>query len=611
MLTLVSQTASHTLANGNSTENSISADGNNVVFTSSATDLGSSSGSAEVYSESVATGALTIVSQTSGGVIANGSSSGGSSSADGSLVAFQSTATNLVTGATSGTEEVYLKDLSTNALTLISTKADGTIANSSSYNPVLSADGHYVMFSSTATNLDPAATNGTQQVYVKNLQTGALSLLSQTSAGVAGNNASYTDNATEQAFSADDSKTTFNTAATNLAGTPVGSNVVLRDTTTGPALVLNPVTSDDVVNATELAAPVTFSGTSDAIGGTVQVSIDTAGNSIGSATVQANGTWSLAATVSGLAQGAHTEIATVQGAPYLTTTTTKPFTVDTTAPTVAFNTPVTFTDAHTATITGTVSDPSSAVTGVQVTVNGTSFAATLNGTDWSLAGVHVGSGFQIISATATDAAGNTSPATPAPFSLETGLKGPFSADEEDFDSMGRLAGETFTKSNGKIYLADTVTNLPNGDQFIDYSAGTFFAKQNYFNKSDLTTPDDHTKVETFYNNDGTHMITGYANGVKIKSIHDDTMTGGGKHETFVFKPHFGQDLITDFIVSGSGHDTLSLSRSEFSSVAQVLNHTQDVNGSAEITVGQHDTITLQNVTTAELKAHQTDIKLHA
>ena len=156
-----------------------------------------------------------------------------------------------------------------------------------------------------------------------------------------------------------------------------------------------------------------------------------------------------------------------------------------------------------------------------------------------------------------------------------------------------------------------MTNKPNGDHVIDYDSGTYFNKQSFFFKEDVFASDYSQKTETLYNNDGSHTITGFANGEKLSSLHDDTMTGGGGHETFVFKAHFGQDLITDFRAGGPGHDTLSLSSSEFSSIAQVLSHTHDVNGGAEIKVGPHDTITLQNVTKAELQAHQNDFKFHA
>ena len=610
-LTLASQTANGTIGNGQSYADGISADGNVVTFDSLSTDLGSASGTREIYAKNIATGALSVVSQTADGSVANASSFDGSVSGDGTLVAFESTATNLAGGATSGNGEIYLKNLQTGALTLVSTTASGTIADGNSSSPIISADGRYVLFSSTATNLVPGVTAGTQQIYVKNLQNGAITLLSKDASGAPGNNGSYENYPTEQAFSADDTQTVFTTSATNLAGAPSGS-AVLRDTTTGPTLALGPVTSDNIVSAPENGAPVTLSGTSGAIGGTVQVSIDTLANVIGTATVLSDGTWSLTSSLGTLSQGAHTEIATAQGSDYLTSTVNQGFTVNTTGPAVAFNQGVAFTRGRRATLTGTVSDPSSTVTNVEIFDNGTDLgAATLNGDGtWTLGNRQLPVGPQNLTAIATDALGNSSQPTPPPFSLETGLRGlPYTIDEEDFDSSGNLTGEQFTQRNGAVYLTNAISNLANGDHQIDATSGTYFDDKSFYYQSDLFSADYSVqKTDTLYNNDGTHTISALANGQRLLSLHDDTMIGDGQNETFVFRKGFGQDTVTDFAAAGPGHDRLTFLSSDFSSVAQVLNHTSDVDGNAEIQVGRRETVTLLGVTKDNLAAHPGDFR---
>lgn len=610
-LTLVSQTASGTIGNGESYAEGISADGNVVTFSSYSTDLGSASGVDEVYAKNAATGALSIVSQAADGTIANNYAYHGSVSGDGTLVAFESTATNLAAGVSAGNDEIYLKNLQTGALTLVSTAANGTIADGSSYNPVISTDGHYVIFQSTATNLVPGVTGGTQQVYVKNLQTGAVALLSKDATGAPGNNSSSVGYPTEQAFSADDTRTVFTTTATNLDGTPSGSSV-LRDTTTGPSLTLGSVTSDNIVSASEIGAPVTLSGTSNAVGGTVQVSIDTLANVIGTATVQADGSWSLTSSLGPLSQGTHTEIATAQGSDYLTTTANQAFTVNTTGPTVAFDQGVAFGPNRRATLTGTVSDPFSAVTNVEIFDNGSDFgAATLNGDGtWTLKH-QLPVGPQNLTAVATDALGNNSQPTQPLFSLETGLRGlPYTVDEEDFDSSGNLVAEQFTQRNGSVYLTNAVINFADGSHQIDGTSGTYFDDKDFYYQSDLYSADYSVqRTETLYNNDGTHTISGLADGQRLLSIQDDTMTGNGRNETFVFRRGFGQDTVTDFIAAGPGHDRLTFQSSTFSSVAQVLNRTSDVDGNAVIHVGRNESVTLLGVTKDSLAAHPGDIHL--
>jgi Tol biopolymer transport system component len=74
---------------------------------------------------------------------------------DGRFCAFASNALNFAPDA-NGLHQVYVRDLSTGQMELISRAADGTPANGGCGNPVLSADGRYVAYSSSATNLDPS-----------------------------------------------------------------------------------------------------------------------------------------------------------------------------------------------------------------------------------------------------------------------------------------------------------------------------------------------------------------------------------------------------------------------------------------------------------------------
>src|SRR5260370_1067500 len=102
------------------------------------------------------------------------SGSGPSISADGRYVAFRSDASNLVPGDTNGTEDVVVRSLQAGAIASVSTNAGGDQGNSFSSNPSISADGRYVAFISGAFNLVPGDTNGTQDVFVRDLQTGAI-----------------------------------------------------------------------------------------------------------------------------------------------------------------------------------------------------------------------------------------------------------------------------------------------------------------------------------------------------------------------------------------------------------------------------------------------------
>jgi Tol biopolymer transport system component len=87
---------------------------------------------------------------------------------DGRFVAFQSNATNLVYGPASGFSDIYVRDTCTGApsgcvpsTVRVSVATDGTLANGNSRTPSISADGRYVAFDSSATNLISNDTNGT------------------------------------------------------------------------------------------------------------------------------------------------------------------------------------------------------------------------------------------------------------------------------------------------------------------------------------------------------------------------------------------------------------------------------------------------------------------
>jgi VCBS repeat-containing protein len=102
-------------------------------------------------------------------------------SADGRFVIFQSNASNLVAGDNNGATDVFLYDLQTHQVQLVSAAVDGSSANGSSYRPAISSDGHHIVFASEATNLlgasnTPAGASGFQ-TYIRDFDpaTGLLS----------------------------------------------------------------------------------------------------------------------------------------------------------------------------------------------------------------------------------------------------------------------------------------------------------------------------------------------------------------------------------------------------------------------------------------------------
>ncbi|MEO6468749.1 MAG: S8 family serine peptidase [Acidimicrobiia bacterium] len=86
----------------------------------------------------------------------------------GTMLAFASTATNLVSGDTNGVSDVFVRDVSDQVIR-ISVSAAGTQADGPSSHPSVSGNGRYVAFQSDATNLVANDTNGTTDIFVRDL----------------------------------------------------------------------------------------------------------------------------------------------------------------------------------------------------------------------------------------------------------------------------------------------------------------------------------------------------------------------------------------------------------------------------------------------------------
>jgi hypothetical protein len=211
--TLVSTDPSGVKGNAQSGRPSMSTDGSIIAFRSQATNLlaADRDSAFDIYVKTLASGTLALASSSATGANGNGSSTTPMLSADGDVVAFRTTATNLVAGDTDTTWDIDVKDLTTGAVTLASATATGTKSNGESVNPSLSADGTAVAFGTFATNLDVRDTDVYQDAYIKFLGSGALVLVSTAADGTKGNNQTFFPWA-----SADGSYVAFRSAATNL-----------------------------------------------------------------------------------------------------------------------------------------------------------------------------------------------------------------------------------------------------------------------------------------------------------------------------------------------------------------------------------------------------------
>src|SRR5436309_2340065 len=122
----------------------------------------------DVFLRDLSTGTTSLISVTPSGVDGNAASQNPVITANGRYVAFESYATNLVSGLTISGDNVYVRDLVAGTTTLVSVNQAGTgSGNNGSASPVLTPDGRYVAFQSFASNLVAGDTNNTQDVFVR------------------------------------------------------------------------------------------------------------------------------------------------------------------------------------------------------------------------------------------------------------------------------------------------------------------------------------------------------------------------------------------------------------------------------------------------------------
>jgi len=179
------------------------------------------------------TDATTVrASVSSSGVMGNNTSRHPTISANGRWVAFESDASNLVSGDTNAPfTDSFVRDLRTNATVRISVSSSGAQGNAGGAGPAISADGRFVAFHSASWNLVPGDTNGAVDIFVHDRKTGVVRLASVSTTGIQGN-----DQSAGPRISGDGRFVVFNSLAYTLVPGDTngfGGDVFVHDLLTG------------------------------------------------------------------------------------------------------------------------------------------------------------------------------------------------------------------------------------------------------------------------------------------------------------------------------------------------------------------------------------------
>ncbi len=170
------------------------------------------------------------VSVASDGTESDGYSEAARISGDESMIVYHSNSSDLVPADTNGTYDVFAYDLAAATTTRISVHSNGTEANGASFLPAISSDGSTIAYSSEASNLVPGDTNSASDVFAYDVTTGTTTRISVDSNGNQGDFGGF-----RAAISGDGSTITYESEATNLVpgDTNATYDVFAHDLATG------------------------------------------------------------------------------------------------------------------------------------------------------------------------------------------------------------------------------------------------------------------------------------------------------------------------------------------------------------------------------------------
>ncbi|WP_455197793.1 PKD domain-containing protein [Kaarinaea lacus] len=190
----VSVNSAEEQGNGISRNPSVSDNGRFIVFESHSTNLvaDDANDASDIFMRDRELGITFRLSLSNGGEQANNDSATPMINANGTVVVFQSTASNLVDDDDNDVRDIFVRDLVTSTTSRVSIRSNGNEANASNYaSPAIDASGRYVVFYSSANNLVENDNNNSWDVFVHDRESRQTALVSVNSNGQQGNASSF------------------------------------------------------------------------------------------------------------------------------------------------------------------------------------------------------------------------------------------------------------------------------------------------------------------------------------------------------------------------------------------------------------------------------------
>jgi len=212
---------------------------------------------------------------------------------------------------------------------------------------------------------------------------------------------------------------------------------------------------------------------------------------------------------------------------------------------------------------------------------------------WSFDTGQISKGFHSFASEAVDAAGNVSAASTAnPIMVNSGSAVGLTHINKHWDHTLTIKGTADANSHIKVY--DGSTSLGSVDTKADgtwnFTTSYAVSKAMHTYMAQEVDGAGHTVASS-----GTAVFGSKGSDTLNSTTSNDLLVGSGGHDTFVFAPNFGQDVIKDFRAAGCGHDVVQFSKTVFDSFADVLAHATQNGHDVVIAAGAADSLTMKNV----------------
>jgi hypothetical protein len=236
----------------------ISADGRYVLFQSNSTAFvpGDLNGSHDLFVRDTLTGSTVLATVASDGTQADRDCSSGRISGDGRFVVFACSATNLEPGEGNGnTQDVFRHDTISGETVRVSVTRSGGWPSADAWQPDISADGRYVTFQSYSPEFVAGDDNGTFDVFRRDVTSGTTTLVSAALDGSVAD-----DTSRDASLSADGSRVVFVSSGTDLVSSPPGppgdSEVYVRDIAAGTTELVTITPSGKFMDGSVVGGPI-------------------------------------------------------------------------------------------------------------------------------------------------------------------------------------------------------------------------------------------------------------------------------------------------------------------------------------------------------------------